>query len=135
MELIKLKINVIMLVVIPLVINFNGCNYSFTGASVPAHLKTVAIPIFEDRTGAGIFRLKEDITNVLTQKFIEDNSLQVAEKTSANSLIEGTITSASDSPSQIGAGDKGETVKTNRFTINVKVIFRDMINKKIIFEK
>lgn len=133
--MIKLKFNILLLVVLPLIINFNGCNYSFTGASVPAHLKTVAIPIFEDRTGSGIFRLKEDITTVLTQKFIEDNSLQVADKVNANSIIEGTITSASDTPSQIGTGDGRETVKTNRFTINVKVVFRDMVTKKVVFEK
>ncbi len=134
--MIKLKFNVIILVLIPLVISFNGCNYSFTGASVPAHLKTVAIPIFEDRTGAGIYKLKEDITSVLTQKFVEDNSLQVADKINANSIIEGTIIAASDAPAQIGTGNTGgETVKTNRFTINVKVIFRDMVNKKVVFEK
>jgi hypothetical protein len=112
--------------------NFSGCNYSFTGASVPAHLKTVAIPMFEDRSGSGIFKLKEDLTSVLTQKFVEDNSLRVAEKSNANCIVEGIIVSASDTPSQISGG---EQIKTNRFTINVKVVFRDLVNKKAIFEK
>ena len=28
-----------------------GCAYSFTGASVPAHLKTIAIPLVDDQSG------------------------------------------------------------------------------------
>lgn len=130
--MIKFKFNIIILFLVVVLSNFNGCNYSFTGASIPAHLKTVAIPMFEDRSGSGIFKLKEDLTNVLTQKFVEDNSLQVAEKSNANCTVEGVITSATDSPSQISGGEK---VRTNRFTINVKVIFRDLINKKVILER
>ena len=130
--MIKLKFNIIILFLVVALVNFKGCNYSFTGASVPAHLKTVAIPIFEDRSGAGIFRLKEDVTSVLTQKFIEDNSLLVADRANANSIIEGTIISAADTPSQISSGER---IKTNKFTINVKVIFRDLVNKKVMFEK
>ncbi len=132
MELIKFKINLTILFLFALLINFTGCNYSFTGASIPPHLKTVAIPILEDRSGSGIFRLKEDLTNVLTQKFIEDNSLQVTDKANANCIVEGVIVSATDSPQQISGG---EQIKTNRFAINVKVTFRDLVNKKVIFEK
>jgi len=130
--LIKLKFNMLFLFIVVVLSNFSGCNYSFTGASVPAHLKTVAIPMFDDRSGSGIFKLKEDLTSVLTQKFVEDNSLRVAEKNIANCIVEGIITSASDTPSQISGG---EQIKTNRFTINVKVVFRDLVNKKVIFEK
>ncbi len=132
MELIKFKINVLFLFIVVALFNFKGCNYSFTGASVPAHLKTVAIPMMEDRSGSGIFRLKEELTAVLTQKFVEDNSLLVAEKSNANCIVEGTITSASDTPQQIAGG---ETIKTNRFTVNVKVVFKDLVNKKTVFEK
>jgi hypothetical protein len=32
-------------------INFGCSTYSFTGASVPAHLKTIAIPIADDKSG------------------------------------------------------------------------------------
>lgn len=130
--MIKLKINGIILFLVVLLFNFSGCNYSFTGASVPAHLKTVAIPMFEDRSGSGIYRLKEDLTAVLTQKFVEDNSLLVSDKNNANCVVEGIISSAADTPSQISGG---ETIKSNRFTIIVKIVFRDLINKKIIFEK
>ena len=63
------------------VLNFNGCCiYSFTGASVPEHLKTIAIPIADDRSGGAEPGLREKLTEVLTQKFIDDNTLQVTDK-------------------------------------------------------
>jgi len=130
--LIKFKIIPVLLFLAAAVVNFNGCNYSFTGASVPAHLKTVAIPILEDRSGSGIFKLKEDLTSVLTQKFVEDNSLQVADKANADCIVEGVIVSAVDAASQITAG---ETISKNKFTINVKVTYRDLVKKTVIFEK
>jgi len=134
--LIKLKINLIFLFVLSVLINFYGCNYSFTGASVPSHLKTVAIPIFDDRSGAGIQNLKENITSVLVQKFTEDNTLHVVEKGNANSIIEGTIVSASEAPAQVtqSASTSGESISANRFTIRIKIVFRDLVKKKVILE-
>ena len=77
------------------VINFNGCcGYSFTGASVPQHLKTIAIPIAEDRSGSGEPGLRELFTEKLTNyNFIEDNALEVAERTNANAVVECSIVS------------------------------------------
>ena len=40
-----------------------GCAYSFTGASVPSHLKTVAIPLVDDQSGFGEPGLREYFTN------------------------------------------------------------------------
>ena len=51
-----------------------GCPYSFSGASVPPHLKTIAIPFAEDRSGSGEPGLRELLTEKLTQKFIDDNN-------------------------------------------------------------
>ena len=59
-------------------INFTSCcAYSFTGASVPEHLKTIAIPIADDRSGSGEPGLRESLTQKLIQRFIDDNTLQV----------------------------------------------------------
>ena len=66
-----------------LVLGASGCPYSFTGASVPAHLKTVAIPLVDDQSGIGEPGLREKITTELTNLFIGDNSLEVADRTTA----------------------------------------------------
>lgn len=124
---------IIHLFIASLVINFTGCCiYSFTGASVPEHLKTVAIPIADDRSGGAEPGLREKLTEVLTQKFIDDNTLQIADKSSANSILECTIISLTDAPAIVTAG---EQIATRRITISVKVVNKDLVKRKSIFEK
>ncbi len=133
----KLKANSIIVCSILLFIsisvgNFNCCFYSFTGASVPQHLKTIAIPVADDRSGTGEPGLRELLTDQLTQKFIDDNTLQVTERTSADAILECTITSLPDAPAVVGAG---ENVETRRITLTVNVIYKDLVERKIIFNK
>jgi hypothetical protein len=116
-----------------LVVNLTGCClYSFTGAAVPEHLNTIAIPIAEDRSGAAEPGLRELLTNTLTQKFIDDNTLQVTERVAADAILECTIVSVSDAPSIVTAG---ENIESRRLTISVQTVYRDLIKRKIIFEK
>lgn len=116
-----------------LLINFEGCGvYSFTGASVPGHIKTIAIPIADDRSGSGEPNLRETLTNTLIQKFIDDNTLRVSERNNANAVLECTITGFSDAPSVVSAG---ENVTSRRITISVLVTYKDLVTKKNIFEK
>lgn len=112
--------------------SISACSYSFTGASVPSHLKTIAIPICVDRTGSGEASLSDDFTNELINKFLNDNTLQVAERNNSDALLECTILSLTDSP-QVVAG--GENIQTRRITLNAKVVYRDLVQKKNIFEK
>jgi hypothetical protein len=67
----------------------NCVKYSFKGA-LPSYLKTISIPLFEDRTSwAG---LREDMTNKVIDAFISDNSLRVIEDEKAADLVlQGTI--------------------------------------------
>ena len=124
---------IIFLFIIFSVLNFEGCfSYSFTGASVPAHLKSIAIPIAEDRSGSGQPGLSEMLTNTLTQKFIDDNTLQVTEKNKANAILNCSIISLSDAPTIITGN---EEVKTRRITVTVQAVYRDLVKRKTIFEK
>jgi len=114
-------------------VNFNGCCfYSFTGASVPEHLKTVAIPVADDRSGSGEYGLRELFTNQLTQKFIEDNNLSLTDRTNANSVLECVISSYSDAPEIVTAG---ENVQSRRITLSVAVVFRDLVKRRTVFER
>jgi hypothetical protein len=117
-------------------INLFGCSYSFTGASVPPHLKTISIPLFIDRSGSGEFDLSERLTNGLTRKFIDDNTLTVGDKLKSDSIIEGTIVSLADAPAVLSGADKvGENITSRRITITVKAVYRDLIKRQIIFER
>jgi hypothetical protein len=115
------------------VINFVGCCvYSFSGASVPKHLKSITIPQTLDRSGSGEPGLGELFTSKLTQKFVDDNTLQVSNKPNADASLTCIISSLNDAPSVVSAG---ETVSKRRITLNVQVTFKDLVLRKTVFEK
>jgi hypothetical protein len=123
------------LVIMVSLINFAcyfGCPYSFTGSSVPIHLKTIAIPFADDRSGSGEPNIRNLLTDKLIQKFIEDNSLQIIDKTSADAILECIITGINDAPAVVTSG---ENVQSRRITLTVQVIYRDLVMRKTIFEK
>jgi len=109
-----------------------GCPYSFTGASVPKHLKTIAIPLVDDQSGFGEAGLRERFTTELTNLFISDNSLEVTDRTTADSILEGVITAVSDAPSVVG---QAESVSKRRVTMTVKFMYQDMKVRKKLWEK
>ena len=128
-----ITIGLTLLFITSLILNFTGCCvYSFTGAAVPEHLHTIALPISDDRSGAGEPGLRELLTERLTQKFIDDNTLQVTERTAADAILECTITSLSDAPAIVTAG---EQVTTRRVTISVQAVYKDLVKRKTIYEK
>lgn len=128
----KVYLSIMLLLIAAMMINFTACGtYSFTGSSVPGHLKTIAIPIAQDRSGAGIPGLRELLTQDIIRQFIDDNSLQVTERTQADALLECTIVSYSDAPSILGAG---ENVEQRRVTITVQVIYKDLVKRVTVFD-
>lgn len=113
-------------------INFGCGAYSFTGSSVPSHLKTIYIPVAQDKSIAAIPGLREILTDDLIQRFINDNSLQVANATSADATLDCIITSVTDVPAIVSAG---EQINARKLTINVKVVYKDLVLKKTIFDQ
>lgn len=132
MESYKFSRHLIILFVILLVANFNGCSYSFSGASVPPHLKTIAIPIFSDRSGSGEFDLNQKLTNSLVQKFIDDNTLLVSDKINSDSVLEGTVVSLTDAPAVVSGG---ENITTRRITISVRTLYKDLVKRQTVFDR
>ncbi|RMG68271.1 MAG: hypothetical protein D6715_02635 [Calditrichaeota bacterium] len=94
-----------------------GCvKYSFKGA-LPSDLKTIAIPLFEDRSGWP--GLQEDLTTRVVDSFIKDNTLRVVNREEdADLILRGVISSVDQRAVSIG-GD--ETVKETQIWVNVQV--------------
>lgn len=109
-----------------------GCPYSFTGASVPPHLKTIAIPIVEDQSGYGDPTLRNEFSRQLLNRFVNDNTLQTTDRGSADSMIEGVITNVKDAPIVVQGGDQ---VSERRITVTVRMTFQDLKLRKKIWEK
>jgi len=109
-----------------------GCVYSFTGASVPAHLKTVAIPLVDDQSGFGEPGLREKFTAEIVQQFTSDNSLEVSDRNTSDSILEGAILSISDAPAVVS---QGEQVTRRRLTLTARFAFQDKKLRKKAWEK
>jgi len=109
-----------------------GCSYSFKGGTVPPHLKTIAIPIVEDQSGYGDPTLREQFSTQLVQRFLNDNTLEMADKGTADAVLEGVITDVRDAPSVVQAG---EQVATRRITVTIHLIFQDLKLRKKVWER
>lgn len=110
-----------------------GC-YSFTGSSLPEHLKTVAIPVFEDRSGAGIAQYRGELTAGLARKIESQSSLRTTPSMArADALLDGAIVSYSDLPSQLSG--KTERAVTNRITFVVQVSMEDRVKRSQVFSQ
>ena len=108
-----------------------GC-YSFSGASVPPHLKTIAIPILDDQSGFGDPTLRDLFTTELVQRFRSDNTLELSEATNADAVLKGTISSVREAAAVVAPG---EQVTQRRLTVVVHVKFQDLKLRKTVWEK
>jgi len=108
-----------------------GC-YSFSGTSIPPHLKTIAIPVIDDRSGAGIAQFRSELTRGLVDKIESQSPLRFTPSmASADALLEGAIISFSDTPSQLSS--KTERALSNRISLIVQVTMTDRVKKKLFF--
>lgn len=94
-------------------------HYSFSPGSA-SHIKTIAIPLFEDRTAE--FGIREQMTEALVQEFTRDNTLRIVEGHAADSVLEGVIVSVTD---RAGPYDKQEMVQELKVYITVDVRYFD----------
>jgi hypothetical protein len=94
--------------------------YSFSPGSA-SHIKTIAIPLFEDRTAE--FGIREQFTEALVQEFTRDNTLRIAERHAADSVLEGVIVAVTD---RAGPYDKQEMVQELKIYITVDVRYFDL---------
>jgi len=109
-----------------------GCSYSFRGGTVPPHLSSVAIPVVNDVSGYGDPSLRELFTLELTNAFITDASLELADRNSADAVLEGSIVEIRDAPNVLQGG---EQVSQRRITVRVRMAFNDLKLRKEVWQK
>ena len=108
-----------------------GCGiYSFSGSTLPFHIKTVAVPLFEDKTTE--FGIDQKFTDGLIDAIIEDNTLKIADPRSADALVRGEILRIEDRAGQYNAQ---EAASDYRVTITAKVAFEDVKKRQILWEE
>jgi len=116
------------------IISFNcaGCPYSFTGANIDPHLKTIGIGLFDDQSNYGESGFREMVTKTVVDKFISDNTLRVTDKKNSDAVLEAIIIRVTDNPATVVAN---ESVNKRRIDITIRVTYTDMVKRKKIYEK
>ncbi|MBN2012856.1 LptE family protein [candidate division KSB1 bacterium] len=104
--------------------------YSFSGSTLPAHMKTIAIPMFDDRTSE--FGVDQTLNDKLIEAFVKDNSLKIADPRNADSILEGTIRNVRY---QAGAYNSNEQVEDIKVYITVDVKFTDVKQNTVVWEE
>ena len=95
--------------------------YSFSGSTLPSHLKTVGVPIFENRTAE--FGIDQQITDIIIDAIRRDNTMKISDPGNADALLNGIITSIRD---QAGQYNSDETASDFRVTLTIQATFEDL---------
>jgi hypothetical protein len=75
------------------------------------------------------------MSDMVIKKFIDDNTLMVTDRAKSDAYLEGTISSLADTPSVVSGSASGGTVASRRVTINVRIVYKDLIKKQTILDK
>ena len=124
---IKFALNVLILFGILFV---SSCGYYSLKGSLPPHLKTVAVPLFDNQTAE--FGITETLTDAVIDEFVRDGSLKIAERSDADVLIEGKIAGISD---RAGAYDQQEVVQDVKVYITVRVECTDQVKRQTMWNE
>lgn len=113
-----------------LLILLSGC-YSFTGSSIPGHIKTIHISSIRDNSGYGNPNYREMLTQSIIDNFRRDNSLELVESAS-DSRLNIIISSIRDEISTVQAG---ELEKERKMTITCEAEYIDNVKRTSFWKK
>lgn len=107
-----------------------GCShYSFSG-SLPGHIKTASVPLFQNETvEPGIV---ENVTDAVTSAIISNGTMKVVGESSSDAVVSGTIVNVLD---EADSYSKSEEAKQFRIRIFANVQFYDRVKNKVIWEE
>ena len=110
-----------------LCISLIGCGvYTFSGSTLPSHLKTVDIPLFTNQSlQPGV---AEDITAKLNTKVQEDNLLKPVSQNS-DATINGKVLSYDNQPYTYGS-ESVRNVDVSSYSVKISVEVEFLDNKK-----
>lgn len=107
-----------------------GCPYGFSSSLLPGHIKTVHVPLLENRTDRG--DLSTALADSLTEAFLNDHTLKVVGEKAADSALEGAFLEYRRQPFTL---DANEQVLEYKIEIVVEVRFVDLRKNKILWEE
>lgn len=102
-----------------------GCVYTFSGSTLPSHLKTVEIPLFSNQSLEP--NVADEITQDLNRQIVSGNLLKVVER-NADARISGIVVSYSNSPYTYAAAETRQ-VSVQQYVVRI-VAEVEFVDKK-----
>jgi len=106
-----------------------GCGYSFHG-TLPDHIKTVAVPIFVNRTQQPA--VESVITRAIVDAFATNGRLRVVRPEDADAILEGEVMSYAVGPIAV---DPSLAVQQYRLAVSLNLRMRDVRQNKVLFQQ
>jgi outer membrane lipopolysaccharide assembly protein LptE/RlpB len=117
------------LAALALALGLGGCGYSLQG-NLPAHIKTVAVPMFKNRTAEPA--IEAAITRAVINAFVTSGRLRVVPVEQADSILEGEIVGYQlDSI----AFDRRLNVREYRLLLTMNIQFRDVRRGEMLWRQ
>ena len=113
-----------------LLLAISSCGpYSFSPGGTSS-FKTVAVPLFEDRTSE--FGVKEQLTDAIIAQFTRDNTLKIADRRAAEAIVWGTLLKVEE---RAGAFNREESVQEIRVYVTVTLKYEDSKKRRTVWEE
>lgn len=109
-----------------LLLLLSGCGvYSFSGASIPDRLRTVAVPLAELRASGGPAALDQLLTDALVDRFADRSRLSLEpDEAEADAVVRAVIERYSITPVAVTGAN---VAALNRVTVGVRVVVEDRV--------
>ena len=109
--------------------SLGGCAYySFVGATIPDHIQTIAIPLFDDVSRSGQPSLSEELVEELIARFVRQTRLSLADdEADADVVLTGRIEGYRNEPAAVSGQERAAL---NRVTIRVSARYFDQVESE-----
>jgi len=110
-----------------------GCGiYTFSGSTLPSHLKTVDVPLFENRSMEP--DIADEISRELNRQILADNLLRIVSQ-EGDATISGSVVSYQHEPYTYGASSTRQVdVEQYIVKITAQVKFSDNVKNAALFD-
>ncbi len=112
----------------------SGCAYySFTGASIPPRLDTIAIPFTIDETTTPLTGLDDELNEQLIRRFVQQTRLSLeTDETDADAILSTRITLYRNDPISVGGQERATL---NRISMSVHARYHDNVLDSLLLEQ
>jgi len=118
------------IIVILFILFCAGCSYYSVSGSLPGHIKSCAVPLFENETVE--VDIVEDITAEVIDAIIKDGNMKVVGEFQSDAVVRGTIIDIIDGPATYSKDEKAELF---RISVYADVQFFDQKKNQVIWEE